>query len=697
MGVLRIDHPDVFEFITAKRTPGRWNNFNVSLFVEDKFFEALEAGETWELVHKAKPSDRFIANNPGVHQRADGMWVYREVSAKEMWDTVMKSNYDFAEPGILLGSNFTRENNLWYVEKLEATNPCAEHPLPPYGCCDLGQIILPKFVRMPFSKDASFNLDHFKATVKTLVRFLDNVLDVTHWPLEQQRKEAQNKRRIGVGFTGLGSCMAMQGIEYGSAEGDAFAAFVSSAMRDAAYEASIELAKERGPFPLFDREKYLQSGFAKRLPDHIREAIREHGLRNSHLLSIAPVGTVSLAFGDNCSNGIEPMFSLAYRRNKRTADGGKVSIDVMDHALRVFTEVGDVNQFLVNDEDPAEFKQTLLDAVCSYKASFGFNGRDFQVSAVLPKSFVTAQSLSVDQHLSVLAAVQPYIDAAISKTINVPADYPFEDFKGIYLKANKLGLKGVACYRPNAILGSVLVAAPAAPALDIPETAVAPVALTADMDPASVVLTHRPGGDLQAVVKKVAYSGSTGDASMYLTVSFASVQGVVGGMDVEIERPIEVFITASPDGVPAEWVAAHARSLSLLARSGVPMLAKALQDGRAVRSDKGRVRYGWYEKDDGTKVPRFHNSEVALIAYAVQEALISKGVLDVDGNPVPTKVRAQPVQSEQPEQHVHQGDTAHSGPQVIAGKECKECGAHAVIKKDGCDHCTNCGSVGSCG
>jgi ribonucleoside-diphosphate reductase alpha chain len=293
--------------------------------------------------------------------------------------------------------------------------------------------------------------------------------------------------------------------------------------------------------------------------------------------------------------------------------------------------------------------------------------------------------------------VQPYIDAAISKTINVPADYPFEDFKGIYLKANKLGLKGVACYRPNAILGSVLVAAPDAPATETkkPEEK---VTVSADVDPASVVLTHRPGGDdLQAVVKKVTYSGSTGDSSMYLTVSFASVQGVVGGVNVEVERPVEVFITASPDGVPGEWIAIHARSLSLLARSGVPMLAKALQDGRAVRSDKGRVRYGWYEKDDGTKVPRFHNSEVALIAYAVQEALISKGVLDVDGNPVPTKVRAKPLQSEQTEQHVHKGNTAHGGSQVTAGKECKECGAHAVIKKDGCDFCTNCGTVGSCG
>jgi len=698
MGVLRIDHPDVLEFISAKRKAGRWTNFNVSLFVESTFFEALQRDESWELFHKAEPSPRFRASNPDVYQRDDGMWVYATIKASVLWEQVMRSNYDFAEPGILMGSNINRENNLWYCEKLAASNPCAEQVLPPYGCCDLGQIILPKFVRHPFSDQACFDWDGFTAAAHKLVRFLDNVLDVTVWPLESQRIEAQSKRRIGVGYTGLGSTLAMLDLKYGEHLGVAFAETVSKRLRDAVYMASIDLAKERGPFPALDRKKYLNSCFAKRLPKHIRDGIQKHGIRNSHLLSIAPTGTVSLAFGDNCSNGIEPIFDLSYKRHKRTADGQTEVFHVMDHALRVFVESGDVSGF-VPEGDAQAFKLAMLEAVLEKQESFRFKGEDYQVSWVLPQAFVSAQSLKVDQHLSVLAAVQPYIDSAISKTINVPEDYPFEDFKAIYTKANAMGLKGVACYRPNDVRGAVLVVEPGKKEV-AKEVVSVESCVAADDDPAAKVLSKRPQGDLQAVVKKVPYSGSFGDAAMYVTVSFAQVQGVIAGEDISVLRPVEVFLTASPDGVPAEWVSAYARSLSLLARAGVGLLSKALQDGRAVRSDKGRVRYGWYEKDDGTKVPRFHGSEVALIAFAVQEILIGSGVLDVDGNPVPSKVlaRKSAAHSLPPEQAPESSSTsvAPNG-QLKAGKECRECGAHAVIKKDGCDFCTNCGTIGSCG
>lgn len=689
MGVLRIDHPDVMEFITAKRTPGRWNNFNVSLFVEDGFFKALEAGAPWELVHSAEPSERFKADNPGVRQReSDNKWVYKEVQATELWGAVMQSNYDFAEPGILLGDNINKENNLWYCERLEASNPCGEQMLPPYGCCDLGQIILTKFVRDPFTENAQFDWERFDATAKTLVRFLDNVLEVTVWPLPQQREEAQSKRRIGAGFTGLGSALAMLGLQYGSHLGNAFAASMSAKLRDAVYSASVELAKERGPFPKFDADSYLSGRFVSRLPAHIQNAIREHGIRNSHLLSIAPTGTVSLAFGDNCSNGIEPMFSLAYKRKKRTADGGSETFNVVDHALRVYVDVA--------EEDQRELREAMLEAICNYQDRFSHAGMDYVVKDVLPDVFVTAQTMTVDQHLAVMAAVQPNIDSAISKTINVPADYPFESFKEIYSKAHAMGLKGVACYRPNEILGAVLEVA-------TPEQAKPQQSDTEDtgpdLDPANVVLSKRPKGDLEAIVKKVAYSGPDGDASMYLAVSFDDVCGVIGGEEQCVSRPVEVFITASPDGVPTEWVSAYARSLSLLARAGVQLLSKALQDGRGVRSDKGRVRYGFYEKDDGTKVPRFHGSEVALIAFAVQEILIDKGVLDVDGNPVPTRVRAKktPVPEGTASQQEKGAERAPSSKGYQHGKPCKHCGAHAVIRKDGCDFCSNCGEIGSCG
>ncbi|MBS3912705.1 MAG: adenosylcobalamin-dependent ribonucleoside-diphosphate reductase [Hydrogenophaga sp.] len=694
MGVLRIDHPDVMEFITAKRKPGRWTNFNVSLFVEDAFFEAIEEGRTWELIHQIEPSQRFKDNNAGVYQRADGQWVYRTVDARDLWDTVMQSNYDFAEPGILLGSNINRENNLWYCENLAASNPCAEQMLPPYGCCDLGQIILTKFVHRPFTDEATFDWVTFEKCAKVLVRFLDNVLDVTYWPLEEQKLEAQAKRRIGTGYTGLGSTMAMLGIEYGSDMGASFAERVTNRLRDAVYNASVDLAIERGPFPALDKDKYLQSAFAMRLPDDLRERIAQHGIRNSHLMSIAPTGTISLAFADNCSNGIEPIFSLAYRRNKRTADGGTDSFAVMDHALRVFIEHGDVSNWC-HEEKAQDFKQALLDAICSYQETFAFEDGNYSVKEVLPSSLVTAQTLTVDQHLAVLAAAQPFVDSAISKTINVPVDYPFTDFKAIYKRAHQLGLKGVACYRPNPIRGAVLEVAPAQEKPTAPKEEVASEKREDNQDPATIVLTKRPKGDLEAVVKKVAYMGPAGDATMYLTVSFVDVMGMIAGQEVQVLRPVEVFITASPDGVPSEWVAAYARSLSLLARSGIPLLAKALQDGRGVRSDKGRVRYGHYIKDDGTRVPRFHGSEVALVAYAVQEALISKGVLDVDGNPVPSMVRAKKAASMKVSEETA---TRAQGPaQRLAGKECKECGDHAVIRKDGCDFCTNCGSIGACG
>ncbi|KQR37972.1 ribonucleoside-diphosphate reductase [Acidovorax sp. Leaf160] len=651
MGVLRIDHPDVLDFITAKRTPGRWNNFNVSVGVPGEFMAAVEAGGPCQLVHAAEPGAALKAE--GAHRRADGQWVYRTLAARELWDTIMQSAYDFAEPGILFLDHINEDNNLRYCEDIAATNPCGEQPLPSYGCCDLGPIILTRFVQRPFGLpggEPAFDFAAFEAAVATQVRALDNVLDLTFWPLPQQREESAAKRRIGVGFTGMGNTLAMLRLRYDRAEGREMAVRIARHLRDAAYRASVALAREKGAFPRFDADGYLAPGtFASRLPADIQALIREHGIRNSHLLSIAPTGTVSLAFADNASNGIEPPFSWTYTRRKREADGSTSEYAVEDHAWRLYRALG------------------------------GDVGR-------LPDYFVSALAMSATEHIAMMQAVQPYVDTAISKTVNVPADYPYADFKGLYLQAWKAGLKGLATYRPNTILGSVLEVAASAPApAPAPATATAttpaptpaaPVAAVAPVDPLRTVIESRPKGGLSAVAEKLEYWTQEGHKTLYLVVSFLPVPDGRGGT---VDRAIEFFMPVGQSGESQQWITSSMRLLSLAARGG--FLERALSDMRKVAWDRGAVRLGTHRRDDGTPVPLWHESEVAAMAYAIQNILARRAeqpmqqqVLPLDEPPLPS-------------------DT----PPAMAGKKCSECGAHAVIRKDGCDYCTQCGHLGSCG
>ena len=636
MGVLRIDHPDVLEFITAKRTPGRWNNFNVSVGVSDAFMEALGSDQPWELVHKARPGAPLIAK--GAYQRADGQWVYQTIAASELWDTVMKSAYDFAEPGILFLDQIRNDNNLRYCESIEATNPCGEQPLPPYGCCDLGPVILTRFVRNPFGFGGlpSFDFEAFEQAVTTQVRALDNVLDVTFWPLPQQREESAAKRRIGVGFTGMGNTLAMLCVRYDRDEGRAMAAQIAERMRDAAYAASVALAQEKGAFPKLVVDDYLAAGtFASRLPAALQKQIRKHGIRNSHLLSIAPTGTVSLAFADNASNGIEPPFSWMYRRKKREADGSTSEYAVEDHAWRLYRELGgDVDQ--------------------------------------LPEYFVNALAMSAGDHIAMMQAVQPFVDTAISKTVNVEVDYPYEDFKGLYQQAWRAHLKGLATYRPNSILGSVLDTGSAA----TDAAAAAAAAAPAPVDPMRTVIESRPKGALSAVADKVEYWTQEGHKTLYIVVSFLPVPAADGVGT--IERAIEFFMPVGQSGESQQWITSTMRMLSLAARGG--FLERALGDMRKVAWDRGPVRLGTYQKADGTHVPMWHDSEVAAIAFALQNIIARRaqqGVAAVMPEPVAVSV----------------GTSAG----VMAGKKCPECGAHAMIRKDGCDYCTQCGHLGTCG
>jgi ribonucleoside-diphosphate reductase alpha chain len=445
MAILDCTHPDIRAFIhckddvwTEEGQKSPLAKFNISVNASNALIEAALNDAEWELFHEAEPHPEL---HPNAYRREDGMWVYEVVKARELMDDIVGAVYNgHGEPGVFLGDTVNNHNPLNYAEFINCTNPCAEQSLPDYGCCDLGQVNLTALVRDPFTDNARLDFDHLKQVSRILQRALDNILDLTLWPLDEQRQEAQNKRRVGVGFLGLGSALAMLGLKYDSEEGRAMAEKIIQTQATACYESSIELAKERGSFPLLDREKHVQAPIVQRLPEHIRKGILEHGLRNSHSLSIAPTGTIAVAFADNASNGIEPPFSWVYRRRVLNDQGEpEIKEAVEDYAFRVWRHLG----------CPGGDAEIVDKAV---------REEDFEtLQKQLPESFRSAEEIKVGDHLAMMAVVQPYVDASISKTVNVPTEYPYEDFKEIYFEAHRMGLKSVAAFRPKPQGASVLI------------------------------------------------------------------------------------------------------------------------------------------------------------------------------------------------------------------------------------------------
>lgn len=408
MACLRCDHPDIEEFIDAKRKAGELTHFNLSVLISDDFMQAVKENAPWPLVF---PAAEAAAGRPPK--------IYRTLPARDLWNRIMQAAYDTAEPGVLFIDQINRLNNLGYCEKISATNPCGEIPLPPYGACNLGSVNLTRFVDHAFTDGAEFNFQQFKTVVNTAVRMLDNVIDVSRFPLPEQQRAAQDSRRIGLGITGLADMLAMLGHRYGSERSILVAQRILRELCHTAYLTSIELAKEKQAFPLFDADAYLESPFIKALPEDMRRNIRKYGIRNSHLVAIAPAGTISLLAG-NVSSGLEPVFDFHYQRRITGPDNQVHSVYLEDYA-------------------------------------YGYWKQRFPATP-LPDSFVTARQLTASQHLDMQAVLQSFVDSAISKTINVPPDIRFEEFRSIYELAFARGLKGCSAFRPNPVRGEVLAA-----------------------------------------------------------------------------------------------------------------------------------------------------------------------------------------------------------------------------------------------
>ncbi len=602
MATMRCDHPDIEAFVEAKQEPGRLRMFNLSVLVTDAFMTAVKEDAPWQLSFNGE--------------------TFKVIRARELWDKVMRATYAYAEPGVIFIDRINRRNNLHYCETIAATNPCGEQPLPPYGACLLGSINLAALVRDPFEPDAHLDLDELKRVVPLAVRMLDNAIDVSRFPLEEQLQEAKAKRRIGLGVTGLADALIMCGVRYGSAPAVALTETWMKAIQRAAYFASVQLATEKGPFPLFDKEAYLAGETVAALDADLKAAIADYGIRNALLTSIAPTGTISI-LADNVSSGLEPVFSFRYTRNVLMPDGSRKQEEVSDYAYRLYRRI---------------------------------NGD----TAKLPDYFVDAQQLAPADHVVMQAAVQKYVDSSISKTINVPADFPFELFKDVYLQAYELGCKGCTTYRPNAVTGSVLEArsetAPASGQSELPLPAPRPKAKDVYEAGGVVYMTQpldRPE-ELPGNTYKITWPQS--EHALYITVNDIVRDGR--------RRPFEIFIN-SKNMEHYAWTIALTRMISAVFRRGgdVSFVAEEL---KAVFDPRGGAWMG------GRYVP----SLLAAIGDVIEKHMIAIGFMTPKGG------------------HRHDAAAERQVVNLPGGlpplAQCPKCGEASLIRAEGCDQCTSC-------
>jgi ribonucleoside-diphosphate reductase alpha chain len=551
MATLRCDHPDIEAFIEAKREAGRLRMFNLSVLVTDAFMDAVKNDAPWDLTF-------------------DGT-IFDSVSARDLWNKIMRATFAYAEPGVIFIDRINRLNNLAYCETINATNPCGEQPLPPYGACLLGSVNLAKLVEDAFTENARLDLEALDEMTRIAVRMLDNAIDVSRFPLESQEEEAKNKRRMGLGVTGLADALIMCGARYGSDQAVALTKEWMGTLRRAAYLASTDLAEEKGSFPLYEQENYLAGEVVQQLDDDVQAAIAEKGIRNGLLTSVAPTGTISI-FADNVSSGLEPVFSFTYKRNVLMPDGSRREEDVSDYAFRL------------------------------YRREYGEN-------TTLSDAFVDAQSLTPADHVRMQATVQAYIDSAVSKTVNVPEDIDFEAFKDVYIAAYDQGCKGITTYRPNDVTGAVLHTEPTKDTSQSELPLDPPPARHKDpFEAGGVVYMTQPldrPGALPGSTYKVRWPES--DHAIYITINDILQDGR--------HRPFEVFIN-SKNMEHYAWTVALTRMISAVFRRGGDV-SFVVEELKAVFDPRG----GYWV--DGEYVP----SLLAAIGDVIEKHLINIGFI----------------------------------------------------------------------